>query len=38
MHFADSATPRNDHKQYMEFDIIYSTVFLHGETQTMDST
>lgn len=38
MHFADSPAPRNDHKQYMEFDIIYSIVFLDGEKQTMDST
>jgi len=38
MHFADSPAPRNDYKQYMEFDIIYSPVHLDGEEQTTDST
>jgi len=33
MHFADSPAPRNDHKQYMEFDIIYSAMRLDGQKQ-----
>jgi len=38
MNFADSPAPRNDHKQYMEFHIIYSAVHLDGQKQTMGST
>jgi hypothetical protein len=30
------SAPRNDHKQYMEFDITYSAVHFDGEKQTSD--
>lgn len=34
MHFADSPAPRKDHKQYLEFDNVYSEVHLDVEKQT----